>query len=178
MSAKKDWGTPPKYVSAVRTALGGTIHLDPCSNAYSVVSAITEYRLPATDGLLASWDFPTIFVNPPYGSDPERGTSIRHWLERCANAHERHGAQVIALIPVATNTRHWKESVFRRARAVCFLADTRLRFLEAGQDLGKGAPMACAMAYWGDDPTLFATSFVHYGAVLDLSRETGMLPQV
>lgn len=55
-------------------------------------------------------------------------------------------AQVIALIPVATNTRHWKESVFTRARAVCFLADTRLRFLEAGQDLGKGAPMACAMA--------------------------------
>ena len=29
------------------------------------------------------------------------------------------------------------------------MADTRLKFLIKGKDEGKGAPMACAMVYWG-----------------------------
>lgn len=145
-SSSRDWCTPPKYVAAVRDVLG-EIDLDPCSNAHSIVGARVEYRLP-TGGLAESWDFARIFVNPPYGSDRERGTSIRDWLRRCAESHAS-GSEVLALIPVATNTRHWKLYVFGAAAAVAFLADTRLRFLVGGQDVGKGAPMACAMVYWG-----------------------------
>ena len=40
----QSWGTPHKYVKAVRKVLGGHIHLDPCSNEYSVVNAEVEYR--------------------------------------------------------------------------------------------------------------------------------------
>lgn len=163
-SSSRDWGTPEKYVTAVRFVLG-RIDLDPCSNRYSIVNAEVEYRLP-TDGLKESWAYRTIYVNPPYGTDRTRATSIRDWLQRCAEAHQAHQSEVLALVPVAPNTRHWKESVWGAARGLCFLADTRLRFLVRGKDRGKGAPMACAMVYWGQNFTLFREVFSAHGAVV------------
>ena len=114
------WGTPPKYVRAVKTFFGREIDLDPCSNEFSIVNANTEWRLPK-DGLEQNWNYPTIYVNPPYGNDKERGTTIKHWLAKCAAANEDFGSEVLALVPVATNTGHWKRSVWGKARAVCFL---------------------------------------------------------
>ena len=163
------WCTPQKYVDAVKKAFGGKIDLDPCSNKHSIVKAIVEYQLPKHDGLKESWNYPTIYVNPPYGNDKRHGTTIKNWLERCAQAHEEYNAEVLALVPVATNTGHWKKSIFGRARAVCFLYDTRLKFLENGKDGGKGAPMACAMIYWGRKFRKFNDVFMQYGAVVDLS---------
>lgn len=166
----QDWGTPRKYVEAVREVFGGQIDLDPCSNEYSVVGARIEYSLPWHDGLRESWNYPRIYVNPPYGIDQERGTSIKNWLYRCALAHSTHGAEVLALVPVATNTGHWKRYVFGKARAVCFLYDTRLRFLVNGKDGGKGAPMSCAMVYWGDHYERFRDTFKKHGAVVNLTE--------
>lgn len=169
----QEWGTPQKYVDAVRRFFGDTIELDPCSNEYSIVNARTEYRLPQQDGLKQSWNFSTIYVNPPYGIDRERGTKISNWLYRCATAFKNHKAEVLALIPVATNTGHWKKYVWTRALAVCFLYDTRLRFLIDGKDEGKGAPMSCAMVYWGKNYRKFEDEFLRYGAVVDLRRIRG-----
>ena len=167
-SQSLDWGTPEKYIAAVKRFFGGKIDLDPCSNKYSIVQAEVEYRLPQQDGLKESWNFETIFVNPPYGIDQERETSIKHWLYRCAAAHRNHESEILALVPVATNTGHWKKYVFGRATAVCFLYDTRLRFLVDGRDEGKGAPMSCAMVYWGKNYEQFFDTFIQYGAVIDL----------
>ncbi len=167
-SQSQDWGTPPKYVRAVREVFGRKIDLDPCSSEYSIVEATVEYRLPANDGLRDSWNYPTIYVNPPYGIDRERGTSIKQWLARCAESHQAYGAEIIALVPVATNTGHWKKSVFGRASAICFLYDTRLKFMESGRTGGKGAPMACAAVYWGSNYGKFFGVFVEFGAVVDI----------
>lgn len=167
-TSSQEWGTPEVYVNAVREFFNGRIHLDPCSNKYSIVRAEVEYRLPKKDGLSESWDFPTIFVNPPYGIDKEHGTSIKKWFLKCAIAHETFHSEVLALVPVATNTGHWKKYVFGNATAACFLYDTRLRFLVNGRDEGKGAPMACAMIYWGKRYERFFDSFSFHGAVLDL----------
>lgn len=164
----QEWGTPEKYVNAVRDFFGGHIALDPCSNEYSIVHAKTEYRLPKHDGLWETWNFPTIYVNPPYGIDQERGTSIKKWLCRCATAHKEYKSEILALVPVATNTGHWKNYVFGKATGVCFLYDTRLKFLVNGQNGGKGAPMSCAMIYWGKDFDKFLAVFSKYGAVIDL----------
>jgi hypothetical protein len=168
ISISRTWCTPPKYVRAVREVLGGTIALDPCSNRYSVVRAEVEYQLPERDGLHGGWDYPTIYVNPPYGADRRRGTTIKDWIRKCAAAHEDHGSEVLALVPVATNTKHWKDYVFGVADAVCFLYDTRLRFLVDGKDEGKGAPMSCAMVYWGEHVSRFQEVFLAHGAVVDL----------
>jgi hypothetical protein len=164
----QEWGTPEKYVNAVHDFFGGHIALDPCSNEYSIVCAKTEYRLPKHDGLRETWDFPTIYVNPPYGIDKERGTSIKKWLCRCATAHKEYKSEVLALVPVATNTGHWKNYVFGKATGVSFLYDTRLKFLVNGQNGGKGAPMSCAMIYWGNDFDKFLAVFSKFGAVIDL----------
>lgn len=168
VSQSRDWCTPHRYVAAVTEALGGRIALDPCSNEYSVVGAQVAYLLPKKDGLRESWDYPTIYVNPPYGSDKERGTTIKHWLKKCAEANREHGSEVIALVPVATNTAHWKLYVWGAATSVAFLYDTRLKFLVAGRDTTKGAPMSCAMVYWGTHIARFESIFLPFGAVVDL----------
>ncbi|MBF0343258.1 MAG: N-6 DNA methylase [Nitrospirae bacterium] len=169
----QEWGTPKKYAEAVRSFFGGQIALDPCSNEYSIVQAGTEYRLPHLDGLKESWDFPTIYVNPPYGVDKVRGTSIKEWLLRCAYANQMYNSEVLALVPVATNTGHWKRYVFGAASGVCFLYDTRLKFLVNGLNGGKGAPMSCAMIYWGVDFDRFFSFFSKFGAALDLRSLKG-----
>jgi hypothetical protein len=46
ISTKKDWGTPQKYVDAVKEVWGGIIDLDPCSSPFSLVKAKVEYMLP------------------------------------------------------------------------------------------------------------------------------------
>jgi hypothetical protein len=170
----QDWGTPPKYVAAIREFFGGTIHLDPCSNRYSIVNARVEYSLPEHDGLRETWDYPTIYVNPPYGSDRERQTSIKHWLRKCEEANRLYQGEVIALVPVATNTGHWKKYVYGKATAICLLYDTRLRFLVDGEDAGKGAPMSCALLYWGPNYERFFQVFIRFGAVLNIENLRGV----
>jgi hypothetical protein len=175
ISQNKDWCTPPKYLEAIREFFGGTIHLDPCSNRYSIVNALVEYSLPTHDGLRESWNFPTIYVNPPYGIDREHGTSIKDWLRKCEKANRLYQSEVIALVPVATNTGHWKQYVYGKAAAICFLYDTRLRFLVNGKDAGKGAPMSCALIYWGCHFERFFQIFTRFGAVVDLENLKGVL---
>jgi len=169
-SQNQNWGTPSKYVRAVKDFFDGHVELDPCSNEYSIVEAKVEFKLPQRDGLKEEWNYPTIYVNPPYGADRERGTTIKNWLAKCALAEEKYNAEILALVPVATNTGHWKQSVFGRAAAICFLYDTRLRFLENGKDKGKGAPMACAMVYWGQNYSKFFEVFIHHGAVVNIEN--------
>lgn len=172
-SKSQTWGTPEKYVNAVKKVFGGNINLDPCSNEYSIVQAEVEYQLPKTDGLKASWHYKTIYVNPPYGADRERGTTIKNWLAKCALSRNEYQNEILALVPVATNTGHWKQSIFGQADGICFLYDTRLKFLENGKDVGKGAPMACAMIYWGDNYEAFYEVFINHGAVVDISNLKG-----
>lgn len=166
----QSWCTPPKYVNAIKKFWNGTIDLDPCSNEYSIVKAITEFKLPETDGLKEEWNFKTIYVNPPYGADRERGTTIKDWLGKCVLSYQKYNSEILALIPVAPNTTHWKKFIFGKADAICFLYDTRLRFLVDGMDSGKGAPMACCIIYWGKRYNIFFEHFIEFGAVIDLSH--------
>ncbi len=172
-STNQTWCTPPKYVHAIRRFFGGVIELDPCSNQHSIVDAVVEYKLPAQDGLHLDWNFQKIFVNPPYGADRERKTTIKNWLYRCNQTHINHGSEVLALVPVATNTSHWKNYVWGAASSVCLLYDTRLKFLVDGQDEGKGAPMSCAIVYWGERIEEFDREFCVFGAVVDLTPLKG-----
>ena len=175
VGSSRDWGTPQKYVDALREFFGGAVDLDPCSNSASIVGATVEYSLPNHDGLRESWSFPTVYVNPPYGIDRERGTMIRDWLSKCEEAHRLHRSEILALVPVATNTGHWKRYVFGKAAAICFLYDTRLRFLIDGKDEGKGAPMSCAMIYWGVNIERFSRVFMRFGAVVNISDLQGVV---
>jgi len=142
--------------------------LDPCSNSFSTVGADVEYCLPDRDGLVLPWDAATIFVNPPYGKDMARGTRIGHWFARAVGAAAA-GSEVIMLVPVAPNTRHWKQFVWPVASGVCFLYRSRLKFHLGGVEDPRGAPMACAVVYYGRDFWGFAEGFRCHGAVVPLT---------
>ena len=172
-SQSVNWCTPPKYVEAVKEVFGGSVELDPCSNQWSIVAAETEFVLPRHDGLTEEWNYKTVYVNPPYGADRQRKTTIKHWLYKCYSAHQDFHSEVLALIPLAANTSHWKKYVWGKATAVCFLYDTRLKFLENGNGGGKGAPMACVMVYWGENYERFFEVFLEFGAVVDLRELRG-----
>lgn len=186
VSQSVHWGTPSYYVQAVKRVFDDAIALDPCSNEWSVVKAEEEWALPDVDGLSKEWAYETIYVNPPYGADRERKTNIQNWLKKCADSHKKYGSEVLALVPVAVNTKHWKHYVWGHATAVCFLYDTRLKFLENGMVGGKGAPMACAMVYWGQSYNKFFEIFMEFGAVVDIrnlqgeiigSKDRGLFPK-
>ena len=149
------WCTPPKYVTPI-TEFFGSIELDPCSNSESIVNA----KLELTEkGLDFDWTVvKTVFVNPPYGRNGE--TSIYDWLKKCFMS--RSNTEIIALIPVATNTKHWKDFVFK-ADVICFLFDTRLKFLINGNTENKGASMSCCLVYFGDRASEFVSKFSEYG---------------
>ena len=168
ITENKDWCTPRKYVDAVKEVFGGAIELDPCSSEYSIVGARTEFLLPAVDGLRMEWDYKTIYVNPPYGNDKIRRTTIRHWFEKIARTHEKYKAEIIALVPVATNTSHWKKYVYPVAGAICFLYDTRLKFIIQGSEDNKGAPMSCCAIYYGSVAQKFCVVFSKFGAAVTL----------
>ena len=167
-SQSVNWCTPAKYVTAIKALCNSKVALDLCSNKWSIVEAETAFALPRYDGLIEEWNYKTIYVNPPYGADRSRKTTIKHWLYKCAHAHRQFHSEVLALVPVAASTSHWKEYVWGSATAVCFLYDTRLKFLENGDGEGKGAPMACAMIYWGANYDDFFEIFLEFGAVVDL----------
>ena len=167
------WCTPQKYVEAVREMFNDNIELDPCSNKFSIVNAYIECELPQKNGLLEDWNSKTIYVNPPYGADRIRGTTIKNWLKKCVEARQKYNSEVLSLIPVATNTTHWKYYIFGQATSICFLYDTRLKFIINGDDDNKGAPMACCMVYWGDNTSKFQQIFSRFGAVVDIANLIG-----
>jgi len=159
----KEWYTPSFFMYSVYSVMG-EVSLDPCAAAGSPVEANTEFILP-TDGLVEDWSgYETIFVNPPYGRDKIRGTSIKDWLCKC-HAAAGAGAEVIALIPVAPNTSHWKEYVFPTCGSICFLKEPRFKFEGAGK---KGAPMAICAVYWGKRKDKFVEAFKTLGTCIEV----------
>lgn len=159
-----DWNTPTKYVNLIYKIFD-EIDFDPCSNKDSIVNAKTEIMLP-NDGLSVEWNYKTIFVNPPYGRDFNRKTTIKDWIAKAYNSYKKYNSEILLLIPVATNTTHWKEYIFNKATAICFLSDTRLKFRINGNEKNKGCPTACAMVYFSSNKNKFYEIFNTVGCVM------------
>lgn len=165
ISKKKDWNTPPKYVELIYKFFG-EIELDPCSNEHSIIKSKIKYTLPI-NGLNQNWNYKTVYVNPPYGRDSERQTSIYDWIKKGYESYND-GNEVLFLIPVATNTKHFKDIIFKYACAICFLEDTRLKFWNEGKEDKKGAPMSCCIVYFGDHYNKFENVFKEAGKCFNI----------
>ena len=126
-----EWYTPPHIVTAVRTALGGEIGLDPCAAIGSPVEASKQYHSTLGDnGLLLPWDSPQIYCNPPY-------SDVGPWFEKGVEAAGA-GSTVIFLVPMRPESRNWQRFIW--ANDVRVLIPTgRIRFLGTdGQIHGSG----------------------------------------
>lgn len=160
-STNKDFNTPPKYVEAVMEFFNGKLDLDPCSNEFSLIKADKSISLPR-NGLEENWNkYETIFCNPPYGRYDK--TSIYTWLEKARDTNLHFGSEILFLIPVATNTKHFKNLIFKYACGICFLEDTRLKFWTEGKEMKKGAPFAACFIYFGRNYDKFTKVFSKYG---------------
>lgn len=164
-SPTKHWNTPPKILAVVREFFGGRIDLDPCSNDYSLVGAKVSFCKP--HGLTRDW-FGRVFCNPPYGRDSEDKTSLLNWTNKAAETFLARNNEIIMLIPVATNTRHFYK-IWETAQCVCFLKDSRLKFWIDGKEDKKGAPMACCLVYWGSNCQGFNERFSGLGKCLTIN---------
>jgi len=158
---KQTWNTPKKYADLIHLFFENNLDLDPCSNGDSIIDARKKIILPQ-DGLKIDWNFSTIYINPPYGRDYERKTTIKHWIEKAYASNSMFDSEILMLIPVSTNTSHWKNFIFGKAK-ICFLKETRLVFRINGLEENKGSPMACAMIYYGSNFNKFKNAFMSFG---------------
>lgn len=126
-----DWATPPALVAALEAEFGA-FDLDPC--ARDETAQAPNYYTLAEDGLRQSWAPLRVFVNPPYSAP-------RPWIEKAREEAYR-GAQVILLLPAATDTKWFHEIVLPYGN-IRFLAP-RIKFL--GWDgVPVGTPKAGSM---------------------------------
>lgn len=133
--------TPPYVLEPVREALGGLIHLDPCTDPDNPTDALAYYT-PPVDGAVESWAYPSIYCNPPYGKARER------WVERCIEAGAA-GSKVLLLIPAHTDTRIFQRAM--EAASGCVLVKGRVKFGVLRPNRRQvAASHPSALIGWGD----------------------------
>ncbi len=174
ISTKKDWNTPIKYVNAIVSffkEIGYEIELDPATNHNSLIPAKTKYILPV-DGLNESWDFKSIYINSPFGSDKERKTNLKSWIKKAYDTNKNFGSEILILLPCSLNTKHFQEIIFTiKNGGVCFLKDSRLRFLDSSNNNNedkKGAPIGMCMVYMGLHYAVFEKIFKEFGKCFEI----------
>ncbi|MFX0184069.1 MAG: N-6 DNA methylase, partial [Candidatus Hodarchaeota archaeon] len=104
----------------------------------------------------------------------EQKTSIYDWIKKGYESWQKFDDgtyETLFLIPVATNTKHFKEIIFKYAFGICFLGNTRLRSWSEGREMKKDAPMACCFVYFGHDYIRFERIFGEYGKCLLIERK-------
>ncbi len=170
---KKNWNTPIKYVNAVIDFFG-EIDLDPATNDNSLIPAKTKFILPI-DGLKEDWSlYKKIYINPPFGLDSERGTSIKDWIKKASDTNLNFGNEILMLVPSSTNTSHFQKIIFKiKSGGIVFLNDTRLRFLDSGNDNNedkKGSPIGMTIIYMGEEYSKFESVFNKYGKCFEIKN--------
>jgi hypothetical protein len=135
--------TPPYVLEAVRSAFGGSIGLDPCTEADNPTGAKRFYALP-TNGMAESWEAASIFCNPPYGE------AKVPWVRRCIEIGQAGRYAVALLVPAHPDTEIG-QGIIRGAEAIVFLAGR----LDFGTRRDDGKPWRAShpsmLAVWGVD---------------------------
>lgn len=129
-----DWCTPPEVVAVLQEY--GTIVLDPCSNAESMVPA-RRALYKKHDGLATPWvpimheervrascPRPFTYVNPPY-------SNTVGWVAKIQQEYDR-GVETILLMPARTETALFHEEIARTSSAVSF-HKKRIHFYRGGR---------------------------------------------
>jgi hypothetical protein len=161
ISINKDYNTPPKYIELINLFFNNSIDLDPCSNNYSLIKSLVSFKLPQ-NGLEEVWNYRNIYINPPYGINKDK-SNLYNWVYKSYITNKNFNSEILMLIPVATNTKHFKNLIFKYAKGICFLEDTRLKFWYKGEEIKKGAPMACCIVYFGNNFEKFNNIFNNVG---------------
>jgi len=161
------WFTPSKYVDAARTALGGTIDLDPFSDpeANKVVQA-RRFLTVIDDALTMTWvdssgrGEQTCWMNPPYS-----GKMCRDAVAKLLAEYEAgHISEAVILTNNATEVR-WFQALLKKADALC-LTNHRIGFWNTDGKAISNNTRGQAFFYLGTHRERFAKEFTQFGVVL------------
>ena len=166
-----DFNTWPEFLDVVRRLPpNGRIGLDPCSNATSLVDAVTSYTA-IENGLAQSWrGHGLVFMNPPHGRSPH---NIEPWLEKAhrefLDPRWKHRAEdaedeFLALIPSKTDTA-WFHDHARQFPGICFVRG-RYAFWQHGVKTEGNGKFAHLVLYVGPRLDRFKHLFRPMGWVL------------
>ncbi len=155
-----EWCTPEKFIEAARRIFGGTIELDPASNAFGQNVVRAERWHHKTDsGLIVPWRAASVWLNPPYSR-----MLCSAFVEKCCTEHAAGNFdQGIVLTNSSTETG-WYQNLIGSCSAIC-LPDERIAFELNGTPIADNRN-AQTFFYLGDKLELFLREFSQFGKVL------------
>lgn len=158
-NGNQEWYTPPEYIEAARSVMGG-IDVDPASNdaAQEYINA-GRYFTAENSGLRKQWKG-RVWLNPPYSKELIPSFIAKLITEYDAQRLE----QAIVLVNNATDTQ-WAHDLFSIAERVCFVLG-RIKFL--GADLRPAnTPLQGQMfLYTGRRAKRFTDVFSKFGTCM------------
>jgi len=173
---RQQWQTPKLQADMIRTALGGHIDLDPCTEleANERVKAnwgFTEYM----NGLNHPWIADTVYMNPPYRKTNTKMevAFVNHFHEEFAAGHFDRGIICLNLQSVCAN---WFKQTVAQHAMLGAIYESRVPFhgpasKKTGKSPAYGASRNGTIFLWyGDDPTNFIDVFAgcSYFTVFDV----------
>jgi len=149
-TGKNEWYTPEDWIKRARSAMGGTIDVDPasCEFAQRTVQA-TEWFDRERDGLAHPWRG-NVWLNPPYS-----GGLIEPFIKKLV-AERNNFAQAIVLVHSLTDTT-WFHTLCSIADAIAFTKDRIYFYNKDGEQ--PSPRYGSALVYIGDRPEEFAKEF-------------------
>jgi len=133
MMSSKDqtWETPQDLFDKLNSVFN--FETDVC--AVPETAKCNTYFTPEIDGLKQEWKG-FCWMNPPYGREQVK------WIEKAS----KENATTVCLIPARPDTKIWHETIFKKAKAVCFIKG-RLKF-GGSKD---SAPFPSALIVFGNE---------------------------
>jgi phage N-6-adenine-methyltransferase len=160
-SKRTDWWTPPRYLEAARTVLGG-FDLDPasCAEANEAVQA-ARYFSPPEDGLTLPWSG-RVWLNPPYGKHGGKSRQALWSLKLSEEYQAGRVSEAILLVNAQTGDA-WFGPLWDKP--ICFVR-RRIKFLLPGGAKPKQPTHSNAFVYFGARPARFEEVFGEFGRVV------------
>lgn len=146
---KDSWSTPERIIQAARRIFGGTIDLDPATNAEAqAIVRATEHYTAQTNGLGREWHG-NVWLNPPY-SQPLCKEFTRHLI-----AEYRAGrvTGAVLLVNTSTGARWWHECAAACTRLA--FPKGRIQFWHPSGASTRNNRFDQTIFYFGDEPELF-----------------------
>ena len=130
---KVDWQTPPDLVEKL-IKIFGEFDLDPACDMPNIPAKV--HYTKAEDGLKQTWNFPNVFLNPPYGHE------VKDWMRKASSGE---AGRVVCLVFARTDTDWWHANV-DKASCIMFFKG-RLKFV--GEGSFTSAPCPSCLVIFG-----------------------------
>lgn len=167
-SASNEWYTPLPYIRLVRR-MWGEIDLDPasCEQAQAYVRA-NRYFSQEENGLSLDWKAKSVFCNPPYGKVESNGTSVKHWVNKAVEEHEKGNAEEVILLLNAFTSSSWFSPLWKYT--LCFV-EKRIRFVCPTNEAAVQPVHSSVFIYMGSNAERFSALFSTHGAVVQRYKQ-------